>query len=244
MKIKFFFCAVFIFFSVKIIAQSGGEEAVKRTARAETEAALKGDTAAWKAFFIQDEKTRIAYTGNGYNNNFIGWQNISSVLIPYLQNNPGSGKHWFTDTNFIINKSGDVAAIQYDQLFFNNKKDTSSSSREYRTMVKVNNNWKIVSLLSINKSSYTSGDSGYIENNLNGIGYQLLNAKKIKDAIEVFKVNVKLFPHSWNVYDSLGEAYADNDNTDDAIKNYEMSVKINPKNDSGKQALEKLEKKK
>lgn len=244
MKIKFLLCATLSFLSLKIIAQDGGEEAIKRTARAETEAALEGDTTAWKVFFIQDEKTNISYTGNGYNNNFSGWQNITSVMIPYLQNNPGSGKYWFTDTNFIINQSGDVATIQYDQLFFKNKKDTSSSSREYRTMVKVNNDWKIVSLLSINKSSYTSGDSGYIENNLNGIGYQLLNAKKIKDAVEVFKVNVKLFPHSWNVYDSLGEAYADDGNTDDAIKNYEISVKINPKNDNGTKALEKLRKKK
>ena len=111
-------------------------------------------------------------------------------------------------------------------------------------MVKEDNQWKIASLTTIDSLSFTSGDSVYIEDNLNATGYRLLNAKKIKDAIEVFKVNVKLFPHSWNVYDSLGEAYADNDNTDDAIKNYEMSVKINPKNDNGKQALEKLRKKK
>jgi tetratricopeptide (TPR) repeat protein len=245
MKPKLLLFAVLALVAVKkTIAQSADEKAVKQTAKAETEAALKGDTAAWKAFFIQDEKTSITYTGNGYNNNFIGWQNISSMLIPYLQNNPGSGKYWFTDTNFIINQSGDVAAVQYDQLFFDNKKnDTSSISREYRTMVKVNNDWKIVSLLAVNKNSYTSGDSGYIENNLNGTGYQLLGAKKYKDAIEVFKLNVKLFPKSWNVYDSLGEAYADDGNTDNAIKKYEMSLKINPKNDNGSQWLEKLKKK-
>jgi hypothetical protein len=42
----------------------------------------------------------------------------------------------------------------------------------------------------------------------------------------VFKLNVKLFPGSWNVYDSLGEAYADNGNADEAIENYEASLKI------------------
>jgi tetratricopeptide (TPR) repeat protein len=241
MKTKLLLFAVLTLVTVKkTTAQSADEKAVEQTAKAETEAALKGDTAAWKALYIQDEKTSIAYTGNGYNNNFIGWQNISSVLIPYIQNNPGYGKYWFTDTNFIINQSGDVAAIQFDQLFFNNKNDTSSISREYRTMVKVNNDWKIVSLLAINKNSYTSGDSGYIENNLNGTGYQLLGAKKYKDAIEVFKLNVKLFPKSWNVYDSLGEAYADDGDKEDAIKNYEQSVQINPKNDNGVKVLAKL----
>ena len=109
-------------------------------------------------------------------------------------------------------------------------------------MAKDNDGWKIVSLLAINTRSYLSGDSANIENQLNGTGYQLLGAKKYKDAIEVFKLNVKLFPGSWNVYDSLGEAYADSGDKDDAIKNYEMSVKINPKNDNGKQWLEKLKK--
>ncbi|MGN6617939.1 MAG: tetratricopeptide repeat protein [Ilyomonas sp.] len=110
-------------------------------------------------------------------------------------------------------------------------------------MIKDNNSWKIVSLLAVNTRSYISGDSASVENALNNTGYTLLGAKKYKDAIEVFKLNVKLFPGSWNVYDSLGEAYADDGDTQDAIKNYQVSIKINPKNDNGKQWLEKLNKK-
>ena len=116
-------------------------------------------------------------------------------------------------------------------------------SHELETLMKVDNQWKIATSTTIDSLSFTSGDSAAIEDNLNATGYRLLTAKKIKDAIEVFKVNVKLFPHSWNVYDSLGEAYADDGDTVDAIKNYKMSVQINPKNDSGVKALEKLTKK-
>ena len=43
---------------------------------------------------------------------------------------------------------------------------------------------------------------------MNAYGYQLLGQKKTDEAIEAFKKNVKDHPASWNVYDSLAEAYA------------------------------------
>ncbi|MFO7445385.1 MAG: DUF2911 domain-containing protein [Ignavibacteriaceae bacterium] len=42
---------------------------------------------------------------------------------------------------------------------------------------------------------------------VNNFGYVLLGAAKTDKAIEVFKFNVEKFPDSWNVYDSLAEAY-------------------------------------
>lgn len=42
------------------------------------------------------------------------------------------------------------------------------------------------------------------------------------------------------MYDSLGEAYAAAGRKDLAIQNYEKSLQLNPKNDTGKAALEKL----
>ncbi len=39
------------------------------------------------------------------------------------------------------------------------------------------------------------------------MGYGYLGAGRNEKAIEVFKENVKRFPNSANVYDSLGEAY-------------------------------------
>lgn len=46
------------------------------------------------------------------------------------------------------------------------------------------------------------------EADMNTYGYQLLGEGKVDSAIVVFKKNVKDYPRSWNVYDSLGEAYA------------------------------------
>ena len=71
-------------------------------------------------------------------------------------------------------------------------------------------------------------------------GYQLIKAKKYSDAIEIFKLAVETYPESYNTYDSLGEAYMDNGDKELAIKNYEKSIEINPKNANGIKMLTKL----
>jgi CubicO group peptidase (beta-lactamase class C family) len=83
------------------------------------------------------------------------------------------------------------------------------------------------------------------EAQMNRLGYELLySVKRVKDAVEVFKLNVEDFPESSNTYDSLGEAYVVDGNDELAIKNYQRSVELNPKNDNGIQALKKLLEKK
>jgi hypothetical protein len=78
------------------------------------------------------------------------------------------------------------------------------------------------------------------EKSMNSLGYRLLAADKIEAAIQIFKLNVEVYPESFNVYDSLGEAYMKNGHTELAIQNYEKSVAMNPENVNGKQMLEKL----
>ena len=78
------------------------------------------------------------------------------------------------------------------------------------------------------------------ENQLNRLGYDLLMMEKVKDAIEIFKLNVESYPESFNVYDSLGEAYMINGDKEFAIENYEKSLEINPNNENGLKMLEKL----
>ncbi len=79
------------------------------------------------------------------------------------------------------------------------------------------------------------------ENRLNMLGYTLLQEKKIAEAIAVFKVNVELYPQSFNVYDSLAEAYMVNGNKELAILNYKKSLELNPQNNGAITMLKKLE---
>jgi glyoxylase-like metal-dependent hydrolase (beta-lactamase superfamily II) len=78
------------------------------------------------------------------------------------------------------------------------------------------------------------------ENEFNMLGYRYLGQERIDEAIAVFQINVEHFPDSWNVYDSLGEAYATKGDTKRAIELYRRSVEINPDNANGVQALKRL----
>jgi Flp pilus assembly protein TadD len=61
-----------------------------------------------------------------------------------------------------------------------------------------------------------------------------------RDAIAIFKRNVQEYPESWNVYDSLGEAYMKTGQKALAIANYEKSLELNPKDQNGVDMLKKL----
>jgi tetratricopeptide (TPR) repeat protein len=78
------------------------------------------------------------------------------------------------------------------------------------------------------------------EEELNTLGYQLLHAKKVREAIRIFQLNVEAYPKSANAYDSLGEGYMDDGNKALAIANYQRSLQLNPKNRNGLLMLEKL----
>ena len=79
------------------------------------------------------------------------------------------------------------------------------------------------------------------ENRLNNLGYVLIRQKKFAEAIALLKLNVEFYPKSWNVYDSLAEAYMSNGDKDLAITNYKKSLELNPENTNGVEMLKKLE---
>lgn len=64
----------------------------------------------------------------------------------------------------------------------------------------------------------------------------------MKEAIEVLKLNVHLYPESANTYDSLAEVYETAGDKALAIKNYKRSLELDPKNTNAEQHLKKLEK--
>lgn len=88
-------------------------------------------------------------------------------------------------------------------------------------------------------------DYNFTPRELNRLGYALLQSKKkIKKAIEIFKLNVEIYPKNANGYDSLAEAYMINGDKELAIKNYAKSLELNPKNTGAIEKLNKLIKEK
>ncbi len=73
------------------------------------------------------------------------------------------------------------------------------------------------------------------------MGYVALYLKEDVDrAIALFKLNVESFPESWTTHNRLAEAYAVNGDRLLAIEHYEISLKLNPDNQSTIKQLETL----
>jgi tetratricopeptide (TPR) repeat protein len=83
-------------------------------------------------------------------------------------------------------------------------------------------------------------DFSFTEQEFNALGYQLLEQKRVNEAIEIFKIGTQKFPDSWNVFDSLGEAYMTAGNKNLAIESFMKSLKINPGNENATKMLKKL----
>ncbi|MFH1755590.1 MAG: M56 family metallopeptidase [Candidatus Latescibacterota bacterium] len=86
----------------------------------------------------------------------------------------------------------------------------------------------------------STGEYLFDEKEFNSLGYAFLYDQKVKEAIAVFKLNVKEYPDSWNVYDSLGEAYMVAGKYDKAVENYETALQMNPESKSSQKALQKI----
>lgn len=80
----------------------------------------------------------------------------------------------------------------------------------------------------------------FAEDQLNVLGYQLMNRNMYEEAIEIFRLNVEQYPQSGNTYDSLAEAYMNNGNKELAVKFYLKSLEKDPQNDSARGMLERL----
>lgn len=82
------------------------------------------------------------------------------------------------------------------------------------------------------------------ETQLNSYGYQLLAQNKNAEAINIFSLNVKRYPASWNVYDSLAEAYELGGNKKSALSNYKIALSKAPEAQKSRlnDTIKKLEK--
>jgi tetratricopeptide (TPR) repeat protein len=90
------------------------------------------------------------------------------------------------------------------------------------------------------KNVLESNNIEYDDMYLNMFGYGLMENGELDMAIEVFKLNAKLFPGIANVFDSLGEAYMNKGNKELAIENYKKVVELQPGNKHAKEMLDKL----
>jgi len=141
----------------------------------------------------------------------------------------------------IIQNAGHLVPIEQPKIFNEQVSNFLNGAEFFKTL----NSQGIAAAVELFKKKRQQDKQWlpFKEARMNILGYQNLQSGKIKEAIEVFKLNVIAYPQSANVYDSLGEAYMANDDVERAIKNYKKSLELNPENTNAKENLKKLESK-
>lgn len=160
------------------------------------------------------------------------FHNFENVVVLDLKKELGKGKR----TQKLPELFSGNHAFDYHLLRYNRKPhldlEKNINEKGIESAVKEFNDWK--------NKRVKKYDLEIDEEAMNLLGYKYLTAGKIKEALEIFKINVEEFPESWNCYDSLAEAYMESGEKELAIKNYERSLEMNPNNENGKKMLEKL----
>ncbi len=75
---------------------------------------------------------------------------------------------------------------------------------------------------------------------INSNAYSFIRQEKFNIALDFFKLNIELYPQSYNVYDSIAECYLKMGNKVLAIINYNKSLELNPNNQNAVKILKEL----
>jgi len=222
-------------------AQTGDEEAMKAVVRAETKAWIDRNADAWQATWLHDASASRAVVQAGSYTYTQGWENVVAPVVKDYQENPTPLPLSPAMEHFAARQQGNLAFVDYDQILTvtGEAPSSSPSSREYRVLIKDGGQWKIASQITHVLGAF--GDTpGAIASRIDGTGSALLRSGKPQEAIDIFKLNVRLNPQSADALDSLGEGYAAAGQNDLAVQNYEKSLQLNPKNEDARKALAKL----
>ena len=139
-------------------------------------------------------------------------------------------------SSLIKEKSNEIIDLEYVKMEIENHATTPYLS-VFNGLKFIFSDWQLPAekfksgLSSIDEHyKYVSAKYGFEiktpENIINIIGYTYLRNQDMGNAIKIFTENVKRFPKSANVYDSLGEAYETNNQFELAEKNYQMAYDL------------------
>ncbi|MGH9901289.1 MAG: hypothetical protein ACRD68_05550, partial [Pyrinomonadaceae bacterium] len=154
--------------------------------------------------------------------------------VPATFVNYADGQHGFdlVDDN---DKSREIVRQTLEFIKFNTSREVASgdavrrapSPARFRAMIEREGMRKALQAYEEAKKA-EPGAFLFREQTVNGLGYQLLRAGKVKEAVEIFKLNVAAYPKSSNVYDSLSDGYEADGNKELAIQYAEKALEVLP----------------
>jgi len=215
------------------------EKAIISVIKDECEAYLKRDHARWAGDWLHESYIKWSWITSGSYMAVCGWDSLDSFFKSTFKETTAEETKK-VQYNFKIRNYGKAAFVSFDQNMYDRGPSEQPDSVEtFITVEKRSGRWLISDMYMVVKNNF-SISAWANENNLNIAGYGLMAAKRFNEAIALLKLNVEMFPGSWNVYDTLGEAYMKSGQKALAIQNYEKSLKLNPKNKNAVEVLKKL----
>lgn len=222
-------------------AQDQDVTLIKAVVLAESSTYFERDAAGWENAWVHDDKSTRTFASSVGIFTARGWEEFGPEIVQWIKDNPEPSAVVVNHDNFIIDQVGDMAWVEFDQtLTRTDDADYKQLSRQQRALIKQDGEWKVRTQISLQTFSFDMSRPQIVEGVTNGMGYNLMAADHTDKAIEIFKLNTMWYPESWNVYDSLAEAYMKAGETESAIEYYTKSVEMNPDNEAGKAALAKL----
>lgn len=220
---------------------------------------LKYDQALYNGKLLNQESLNEAFTpvklNNGQDNSFrsgLGWlvdaDGAFGKTVRYMGGVLGLRSHLHRNITkqqtiiIIDNTQNEVDNVAADALRILNGQNVKplgkSIAKEYGILL-VSKGTKVANS-TLEKLKKDTVNNSLNENEFNSLGYEFMANNKIHEALETFILNTKLFPTSWNAYDSYGEALLQNGQKEEAIKMYKKSIELNPDNEGGKKILEEI----
>jgi len=181
----------------------------------------------WGIKNSKDNTKRISHNGsNGAFAHSIIWYPEEDIFIVYSTNANSSKVEWiaYVVAKIILDESYSPKPIK-DNIysFMMNYIKQHSSDKSNELLILLQENYA---------DDFTNSEA------INIFGNITLRSKENLDwALELFKINVHLYPEDGNLWDSLGDGYKANNLKQDAIKSYQKAIELGYK-DSQKKLTE------
>jgi tetratricopeptide (TPR) repeat protein len=243
MKRKFFVPLALVFGLIFTTVSAGDDKkAVAEVIEKEYQAYRDKDMEAWSGYWVHEPYAYALWSGaNGYDYK----KSFDSIQVNVKKwmsgdDQPGTAIEKEIQDILISDDMATVFLKEYDTWTFAGEEKKFKLKSTY-ILKKVEGDWKFVSMVTFNKTSYDNDDFS-TEWAINMEGYRLMWRDELDKAIKVFELNTQLYPEGFNTWDSLAEACMKKGDTEKAVKYYYKSLELNPKNENAKKMIEKIEK--
>lgn len=230
MKIQQLFLYILTIFVVSCSTSTNNEEFIKNTTG--------------RYLFNSDEIIEVYFDNQKL---FLKWRGASRIEPLNVGDETFFVKEMNEKIQFLTNPENQltymvlVPKTDNDTLQYNFRKLTQNEKIPSEYLKDNNFEKALEGYLNIKKID--SLDVSLNKNSFNRLGYKELRDKNYKEALNIFKINMELYPASSNVYDSYADALKVSGDTLEAIKYYKKSLAIDSGNRNAKKFVEKYEKK-